>query len=57
MTFNLERIIELLMRESNFLESEKYHEWIAATESPPKGGGAFRLDDETEFPPVTQRTE
>ncbi|XP_043465013.1 WD repeat domain phosphoinositide-interacting protein 2 isoform X2 [Leptopilina heterotoma] len=38
-------------------ESEKYHEWIAATESPPKGGGPFRLDDDTEFPPVTQRTE
>ncbi|XP_011299905.1 WD repeat domain phosphoinositide-interacting protein 2 [Fopius arisanus] len=36
-------------------ESEKYHEMIAATESPPKGGGTFRLDDDTEFPPVTQR--
>lgn len=45
------------MYEFNFLESEKYHEWIAATESPPKGGGPFRLDDDTEFPPVTQRTE
>lgn len=29
---------------------------IAATESPPKGG-TFRLDDDTEFPPVTQRTD
>ncbi|XP_034936289.1 WD repeat domain phosphoinositide-interacting protein 2 isoform X2 [Chelonus insularis] len=38
-------------------ESEKYHEMIAATESPPKGGGPFRLDDDTEFPPVTQRTD
>ncbi|XP_015111849.1 WD repeat domain phosphoinositide-interacting protein 2 isoform X2 [Diachasma alloeum] len=38
-------------------ESEKYHEMIAATESPPKGGGTFRLDDDTEFPPVTQRTD
>ncbi|KAG8042195.1 hypothetical protein G9C98_000186 [Cotesia typhae] len=37
-------------------ESEKYHEMIAATESPPKGG-TFRLDDDTEFPPVTQRTD
>ncbi|XP_029162432.1 WD repeat domain phosphoinositide-interacting protein 2 isoform X4 [Nylanderia fulva] len=38
-------------------ESEKYQEMIAATESPPKGGGPFRLDDDTEFPPVTQRTD
>ncbi|XP_014235192.2 WD repeat domain phosphoinositide-interacting protein 2 isoform X1 [Trichogramma pretiosum] len=37
-------------------ESEKYHEIIAATESPPKAG-AFRLDDDAEFPPVTQRTD
>ncbi|XP_020281393.1 WD repeat domain phosphoinositide-interacting protein 2 isoform X2 [Pseudomyrmex gracilis] len=37
-------------------ESEKYQEMIAATESPPKGG-PFRLDDDTEFPPVTQRTD
>ncbi|RLU26902.1 hypothetical protein DMN91_000700 [Ooceraea biroi] len=38
-------------------KSEKYQEMIAATESPPKGGGPFRLDDDTEFPPVTQRTD
>ncbi|XP_016844709.1 WD repeat domain phosphoinositide-interacting protein 2 isoform X3 [Nasonia vitripennis] len=38
-------------------ESEKYHEIIAATESPPKGDGTFRLDDDAEFPPVTQRTD
>lgn len=38
-----------------FIESEKFHEMAAATESPPKGG--FRFDDETEFPPVTQKTE
>lgn len=36
-------------------ESEKFHEMAAATESPPKGG--FRFDDESEFPPVTQKTE
>lgn len=39
-----------------FAESEKYHEIIAATESPPKAG-TFRLDDDAEFPPVTQRTD
>ncbi|EFN87363.1 WD repeat domain phosphoinositide-interacting protein 2 [Harpegnathos saltator] len=38
-------------------ESEKYQEMIAATESPPKGGGPFRLDDDSEFPPVTQRAD
>ncbi|XP_058796565.1 WD repeat domain phosphoinositide-interacting protein 2 [Phymastichus coffea] len=38
-------------------ESEKYHEMISATESPPKGSGTFRLDDDTEFPPVTLRTD
>ncbi|PSN30320.1 hypothetical protein C0J52_27475 [Blattella germanica] len=37
------------------LESEKFHEMAAATESPPKGG--FRFDDDAEFPPVTQKTE
>lgn len=36
-------------------DSEKFHEMAAATESPPKGG--FRFDDESEFPPVTQKTE
>ncbi|XP_046391606.1 WD repeat domain phosphoinositide-interacting protein 2 isoform X3 [Ischnura elegans] len=36
-------------------DSEKFHEMVAATESPPRGG--FRLDDESEFPPVTQKTE
>lgn len=41
---------------NGFVESEKYQEMIAATESPPKGG-PFRLDDDTEFPPVTQRTD
>jgi len=38
-----------------FLESERFREMAAATESPPKGG--FRFDDDTEFPPVTQKTE
>lgn len=38
-------------------ESEKYHEMLAATESPPKATGAFRLDDDADFPPVTQRTD
>ncbi|KAF7412074.1 hypothetical protein HZH66_000970 [Vespula vulgaris] len=38
-------------------ESEKYYEMIAAAESPPKSRGPFRLDDDTEFPPVTQRTD
>jgi hypothetical protein len=38
-----------------FIVSEKFLEMAAATESPPKGG--FRFDDETEFPPVTQKTE
>ncbi|KAL0278352.1 UNVERIFIED_CONTAM: hypothetical protein PYX00_000190 [Menopon gallinae] len=36
-------------------DSEKFHEIAAATESPPKGG--FQLDDDNEFPPVTQITE
>ncbi|XP_071444910.1 WD repeat domain phosphoinositide-interacting protein 2 isoform X1 [Hetaerina americana] len=36
-------------------DSEKFHEMVAATESPPRGG--FRFDDESEFPPVTQKTE
>ncbi|XP_034242197.1 WD repeat domain phosphoinositide-interacting protein 2 isoform X3 [Thrips palmi] len=36
-------------------DSEKFHEMAAATESPPKGG--FRFDDDSEFPPVTQKTE
>ncbi|XP_046987585.1 WD repeat domain phosphoinositide-interacting protein 2 isoform X2 [Schistocerca americana] len=40
---------------SGTVESEKFHEMAAATESPPKGG--FRFDDESEFPPVTQKTE
>jgi hypothetical protein len=39
------------------VESEKYHEIIAATESPPKGDGTFCLDDDDEFPPVNQRIE
>ncbi|KOX73301.1 WD repeat domain phosphoinositide-interacting protein 2 [Melipona quadrifasciata] len=34
-------------------ESEKYHEMIAATESPPGFSGSFRLKDDAEFPPVT----
>lgn len=42
---------------NGFIESEKYQEMIAATESPPKGGGPFRLDDDSEFPPVTQRAD
>ncbi|KAJ8664267.1 hypothetical protein QAD02_005929 [Eretmocerus hayati] len=36
-------------------ESEKYQEMLAATESPPKGG--LRLDDDSEFPPVSQKVE
>ncbi|KDR16597.1 WD repeat domain phosphoinositide-interacting protein 2 isoform X2 [Zootermopsis nevadensis] len=36
-------------------ESELLHEMAAAAESPPKGG--FQFDDDTEFPPVTQKTE
>ncbi|XP_076381988.1 autophagy-related 18a isoform X2 [Megalopta genalis] len=38
-------------------DSEKYHEMIAATESPPGYSGSFRLKDDAEFPPVTQRTD
>ncbi|KOC70459.1 hypothetical protein WH47_00604 [Habropoda laboriosa] len=38
-------------------KSEKYHEMIAATESPPKCSGSFRLKDDAEFPPITQRTD
>ncbi|XP_011499489.1 PREDICTED: WD repeat domain phosphoinositide-interacting protein 2 isoform X2 [Ceratosolen solmsi marchali] len=38
-------------------ESEKYHEIIAATESPPKSDGAFCLDDDDDFPPVSQRAD
>lgn len=30
---------------------------IAATESPPGFSGSFRLKDDAEFPPVTQRTD
>ncbi|XP_067006590.1 WD repeat domain phosphoinositide-interacting protein 2 isoform X1 [Anabrus simplex] len=37
------------------VDSEKFHEMATATESPPKGG--FRFDDDSEFPPVTQKTE
>nr|CAD7195230.1 unnamed protein product [Timema douglasi] len=36
-------------------ESEKLREIVTATESPPKG--VFRFDDDSEFPPVTQKTE
>ncbi|XP_066591712.1 WD repeat domain phosphoinositide-interacting protein 2 [Prorops nasuta] len=36
-------------------ESEKYQELIA--ESSPKASGPFRLDDDAEFPPVTQRLD
>lgn len=42
---------------NGFIESEKYHEMIAATESPPRFSGSFRLKDDAEFPPVTQRTD
>ncbi|XP_078037094.1 autophagy-related 18a isoform X2 [Augochlora pura] len=38
-------------------DSEKYHEMIAATESPPGYSGSFRLKDDAEFPPVTQRMD
>ncbi|XP_075231274.1 autophagy-related 18a isoform X2 [Lycorma delicatula] len=31
-------------------ESEKFHEMVAATESPPKD--CFKLNDDTEFPPI-----
>ncbi|GFG29084.1 hypothetical protein Cfor_00254 [Coptotermes formosanus] len=40
---------------SGTVEAERFREMAAATESPPKGG--FRFDDDTEFPPVTQKTE
>ncbi|KAF4527613.1 hypothetical protein B566_EDAN016299 [Ephemera danica] len=36
-------------------ESDKLRELVFATEQPPDGG--FRLDDDGEFPPVTQKTE
>ncbi|RZF46691.1 hypothetical protein LSTR_LSTR002554 [Laodelphax striatellus] len=36
-------------------DSEKFREMVNATESPPKGG--FQLNDDSEFPPVTQKTE
>lgn len=42
---------------NGFIESEKYHEMIAATESPPRYSDPFRLKDDAEFPPVTQRTD
>ncbi|XP_054016622.1 WD repeat domain phosphoinositide-interacting protein 2 isoform X1 [Hylaeus anthracinus] len=38
-------------------ESEKYHEMIAATESPSTFSCTFRLKDDAEFPPVTQRMD
>lgn len=38
-----------------FTESDKFHEMAAATALPAKSG--FRFDDDSEFPPVTQKTE
>lgn len=34
----------------SFVDSDKYHEISAAVAEPPKDG--FRLDDDSEFPPV-----
>lgn len=36
-------------------ESEKFHEMEAATQSPPKDG--FKLNDDSEFPPVSQKND
>lgn len=36
-------------------ESEKFHEMTTAADSPPRGG--FKLDDDREFPPVTQGSD
>lgn len=36
---------------THFLDSEKFHEMTAAVKKPEKDG--FKLDDDTEFPPVT----
>lgn len=36
-------------------DSEKFHEMVAATEAPPKDG--FKFNDDSEFPPVSQRSE
>lgn len=37
------------------LDSEKAREIAAAVETPPSD--RFRFDDDSEFPPVTQKTE
>ncbi|XP_043256861.1 WD repeat domain phosphoinositide-interacting protein 2 isoform X5 [Colletes gigas] len=38
-------------------DSEKHHEMIAATESPPTFSCPFRLNDDAEFPPITQNMD
>ena len=40
------------MKFTFFLDSEKFHEMAAATESPPKQ--CFLLDDDGEFPPMSK---
>lgn len=42
---------------NGFIDSEKCHEMIVATESPSRYSSPFRLKDDAEFPPVTQRTD
>lgn len=37
------------------VDSEKFREMAAATESPPKGG--FQFNDDQEYPPLTQRSD
>jgi hypothetical protein len=46
----------MLLIKSSSTESDKLRELVLATEQPIDGGG-FHLDDDAEFPPVTQKTE
>lgn len=39
----------------SLLDSDKFREMAAATESPPKGG--FQFNDDQEYPPLTQRSD
>ena len=50
--YSIIKCAKLLMKFTFFLDSEKFHEMAAATESPPKQ--CFLLDDDGEFPPMSK---
>ena len=52
--YSIIKYAKLLMKFTYFffLDSEKFHEMAAATESPPKQ--CFLLDDDGEFPPMSK---